>query len=261
MQIFNAIGLEISKVKTLNDLAENTKIRGEASLSARPSGVVHGRCWRIGSGLEVWTILYESETGEIFYADCRPGFRARFPQNIRDWNLYENEKGGTTTVEGKIEDCREKIFFQLQNLTEVGAKNFRRKVLSVGLCGLAYRAKVSQQDENFGFAPLSGTPNNRDSDKTNWRLCGRVLSFDALRNSFSGSDLYWIHLDLGDFNLEILVNQHALKENELRAGASVKADVWLQGHIITQSTFFSSYEGVDWSFNTVDFWNNFKRLN
>jgi hypothetical protein len=261
MQIFSAIGLEILKEKTLSDLAENTKIRGEASLSTRSSGVIHGRCWRIGAGLEVWTILYESEAGEIFYADCRPGFRARFEQNIHDWILHENEKGGITTVEGKIEHCPEKVFFQLQNLTEIGAKNFQRKVLSAGLCGLAYHAKISKFDENFEFKPLRRNSSNAKSNKTDWHLCGRVINFNVLRNSFSGSDLYWIHLDLGDFKLEILVNQQALNEKELRVGSIVKADVWLQGHIVSQSTFFSSYEGVDWSANPVDFWVNYKKLN
>jgi len=261
MEIFNAIGLEIPQGQTLTDLAENAERRGEASLSTRSGGTVHGRCWRIGLGLEVWTTLYESKTGEVFYADCRPGFRARYTQNINCWALHEDEKEGEAAVEGGIEDYAERIFFQLQNLTEVGAKNFERKILTVGLCGLAYRAAVSKQDEGLEWKPLRKTEGNAGSDETDWRLCGRVISFNTLRNPFSGHDLYWLHLDLGNFRLEILVNRHILKGGEPRVGATVKADVWLQGHIVSQSTFFSNYEGVDWSANPADFWKKYKKLN
>jgi hypothetical protein len=261
MEIFNAIGLEIPQGQTLSDLAEDAERRGEASLSARSGGTVHGRCWRIGLGLEVWTTLYESKTGEVFYADCRPGFRARYTQKINSWTLYEDEQEGEATVEGGIENYAERISFQLQNLTEVGAKNFEQPILTVGLCGLAYRAEVSEQDEAPEWKPLRKTEGNAGSNEIDWRLTGRVISFNALRNPFSGHDLYWIHLDLGNFRLEILVNRHILKGGELRVGATVEADVWLQGHIVTQSTFLSNYEGVDWSGNAADFWKNFKKLN
>ena len=260
MEIFNAIGLEIPKEKTLSDLAEDAEIRGEVSHSSHSGGIIHGRCWRIGLGLEVWTILNELETGEIFYADCRPGFRARYTQAVGDWVLYEDEEGGTT-VEGRIARRREKIFFQLQNLTEIGAKSFERKFLMVGLCGLAYRAEVSEADEKSVLKPLRKAAGGSKQDETDWRLCGRVIKFNALRNPFSGSDLYWIYLDLDDIKLEIIINQDALKGMELRVGATVRADVWLQGHIVKQPLFLSSYEGVDWSFNTVDFWKNYKKLN
>jgi len=43
MEIFNAIGLEILKGKTLNDLAESAEKFGEASLSMRGGGIIHGR--------------------------------------------------------------------------------------------------------------------------------------------------------------------------------------------------------------------------
>ena len=260
MEIFNAIGLEIPPGQTLNDLAEDAERRGEASLSTRAAGTVHGRCWRIGLGLEVWTTLYETKSGEVFYADCRPGFRARYPQNIDAWVLHEDEEEGEATVEGSIEDYAEKVFFQLQNLTEVSQKNFERRVLTVGLCGLAYRAEVAAPDEELEWKPLWQTEGNAKAEETDWRLAGRVINFNQLRNPFSGHDLYWLHLDLGNFRLEILVNRHILK-GKLRVGATVRADVWLQGHILAQSTFFSSYEGVDWSVNAADFWKNYKRLN
>ncbi len=264
MEIFNAIGLEIPKGITLNDLAEDAERRGEASLSTRSAGTVHGRCWRIGLGLEVWTTLYESATGEVFHADCRPGFRARYTQNLSRWFLYEDEADGEAAVAGRIEGHADKIFFQLQNLTETGAKNFERKVLTVGLCGLAYRARVTAAaaDEALEWRRLSETAGNSDANETDWRLSGRVINYNALRNPFSGSDLYWIHLDLGNFELEILVNRRRLIGGKmLRVGANIKADVWLQGHIVAESTLLSNYEGVDWSASAADFWKNFKKLN
>ena len=260
MEIFNAIGLDIPKEKTIGDLAEDAEIRGEASHSARFGKIVHGRCWRIGLGLEVWTILNETETGEVFYADCRPGFRARYTQTIRNWVLHETE-GGETTVEGKINNYNDKIFFQLQNLTELGAKNLEQQHLNVGLCGLAYRAEVSERVEPAKLKPLRETASKPKLAETDWSLCGRVIAFNALRNPFSGNGLYWIRLDLNAFKLEILINQDALKGGELHPGVSLSADVWMQGHIVTQSTSISNYEGVDWSSNTVDFWKNYKRLN
>lgn len=260
MEIFNAIGLEIPPGKTLNDLAEDAEERGEASLSTRTGGTVHGRCWRIGLGLEVWTTLYEAPNGDVFYADCRPGFRARFPQNIECWALYEDEEEGEATVEGTIEDYAEKVFFQLQNLTEVSQKNFERELLTVGLCGLAYRAEVVAIAEDKHWQQLCETEGHAEAEETDWRLTGSVINFNELRNPFSGHDLFWIYLDLGHFQLEILVNHHILK-GDLRIGAIVKADIWLQGHIVSQSTFLSSYEGVDRSINQTDFWRNLKRLN
>ena len=262
MEIFNAIGLRFPKGKTINDLAQNAEKLGEASVSTRPDCVIHGHCWRIGAGLEVWTILYESGDGEVFYADCRPGFRAKYTQNIEVWSLYEDEEKGDAAIAGKIEDSNTKVFFQLQNLTEVSPKNFARKILRVGLGGLALRAEIADNDEDFLWQPLRKTEGNADVEETYWRLCGRILAFEAVRNTYSKKGLYWIHLELKNFNLEILVNQNDLRgANGLRVGKHIKADIWLQGHVVSQSTYFSSYEGIDWSSQPADFWKSFKRQN
>lgn len=262
MEIFNAIGLDVFKGKTLNDLAENAEKFGEASLSMRGGGVIHGRCWRIGDGLEVWTIHYESAIGEISYADCRPGFRARFAQKINSWSLFEDEEEGEAALEGYTESAAVRVFFRLQNLTEIQAVNFKRKSLNVGLCGLARRAAVSAADEDFQWKPLSESSPVSKADRNDWSLCGRVLDFKLLCNPHSGKNLYWIYLNLGDLALEILVNRRTLRgANRLRVGAMVKADIWLQGHIAGQSSTHSSYEGVDWSVGTSAFWKNLKKLN
>jgi len=262
MEIFNAIGLPFPKGQTINDLAENAEKLGEASVSTRSDCVIYGHCWRIGAGLEVWTILYESEDGEVFYADCRPSFRAKYMQNIEIWSLYEDEEEGEAAIAGKIEDFSTRVFFQLQNLTEVSPKNFERDVLRVGLGGLALRAEIADTEADFLWQPLCETAGNHDLEETYWRLCGRVSAFDTLRNPHSKKDLYWIHLELKNFKLEILVNQKDLRgADDLRVGRFVKADIWLQGHVVSQSTYLSSYEGIDWSSQTADFWKSFKRQN
>lgn len=261
MEIFNAIGLEIPHGKTLNDLAEDAEQRGEASISTRSDCVIYGHCWHIGAGLEVWTILYQSETGDVFYADCRPGFRAKNKQNLKKWSLYEDEEEGEAAIEGWTEECGAKVFFQLQNLTEISPKNFEQKLLRVALGGLAVRAEVSATEENSFWKPLYEIEGNAKKEETYWRLCGKVLTFEALRNPHSGSDLYWINLDLDEFELEILVSQSDLRGGKLRVGAIIKADIWLQGHIVSESTYHSNYEGIDWSARPVDCWKNFKKEN
>lgn len=261
MEIFNAIGLFLPKGKTLNDLAADAEKLGEASIYAYPDCTIYGRCWRIGAGLEVWTILYKAENGEIFNAGCRPGFRARYAQTIENWSLYEDRKEGEAAVRGFIEGNGAEVFFQLQNLTETDARNFDRETLRVSLGGLAVRAKISPSAEEFLWQPLHEATERIQIEQTYQRLCGKILAFETLRNSHSETDLYWIYLKLKDFNLEILVNQTDLRGTDLQIGAFVKADVWLQGHIISRSNGFLSYEGVDWSVSTADFWKHFKRLN
>ena len=257
---FAAIGLEVTNETAFDNLAESVERRGEVSRLIRKGGVLHGRCWRIGEGLEVWTVLYQTETGEVFYADCRPGFRARFRQRINPWVMTELAEAGEALVHGFIQDTETEVLFELQNITEVSSKNFQNNTLIVGLCGLAFRAEVILNKEDRYWKTIeSGKPAN---EKNNiWSLCGEIIAFNALRNPVSGSDLYWLHLDLGNFELEILVNQKTLSGEDLHIGAFIKADVWLQGHIISESTFFSRYEGVDYTHRTVDFWKKFKRLN
>lgn len=255
---FDAIGLEIPNEKAFNNLAEDAERRGEISRLPRKSGVLHGRCWRLGEGLEVWTVLYESEAGEVFQTGCRPGFRAHFRQRVNPWIMTEFDEEGEALIHGYIEDTDTEVLFELQNLTEAGARNFEQSTLTIGLCGLAYQAEVLKKREKNVWKPLGESPFKKEND---WSLCGEIISFRSLSNPFSGSDLYWVHLDLDDFELEILVNQRALSGKELFAGASLKADVWLQGHVTSESTRYSAYEGVDFSVSSADFWKKFKRLN
>ena len=71
---FETIGLEVSSEKAFNYLAERAGDQGEPTQLSRRGAVLHGRCWKLGEGLEVWTVLYESGSGDLFYADCLPDF-------------------------------------------------------------------------------------------------------------------------------------------------------------------------------------------
>jgi hypothetical protein len=99
---FETIGLEVPSEKAFNYLAERAGDQGEPTQLTRRGAVLHGRCWKLGEGLEVWTVLYESGTGDIFYADCRPGFRARYAQRISPWALTEYDEEGEAVIHGRI---------------------------------------------------------------------------------------------------------------------------------------------------------------
>lgn len=258
---FEAIGIEIGNEAAFNNLAENIGKRGEVSRLSRKSGTLHGRCLKLGEGLEVWSVLYESETGEVFFTDCRPAFRARYLQKIAPWILSEFDKEAENVIHGFLENSETEVLFELQNLTEVGTRIFERNVLDVGLCGLAYRAEIIENDDKKFWRAFDEITLNVISEENDWSLCGEVLAFDSLKNSFSGNDLFWIYLDLGEFNLEVLVNQRALQSEKLQVGAFLRADIWLQGHILNEKRSRFSYEGVDWGTRTVDFWKSFKKPN
>ncbi len=258
---FDAIGIEITNEAAFNDLAEDVGNRGEVSRLTRKRGVLHGRCLKFGEGLEVWTMLYESGTGEVTYADCRPAFRARYAQKISPFIPTEFDEDGEVMIHGFIEDTDTEVLFELQNLTEVGAQIFEQISLQIGLCGLAYKARVSKKGEKIYWKSFDEMPSNASISENAWSLCGKVVAFNALRNDFSGSDLYWLYLDVGELRIEVLVNQRALKGEKLQIGVFVKAEIWLQGHILQKDVSRFGYEGVDRSHRTVDFWKNLKRKN
>lgn len=258
---FETIGLEVPSEKAFNYLAEQAGDQGEATQLNRSGAVLHGRCWKLGEGLEVWTVLYESDGGEVFYADCRPGFRARHIQKISPWALTEYDEEGEAVVHGYREGTGCEVLFELQNLTEVGPGGFRAQELHVGLCGLAYRARVRSAPAKPRWLPLDKAAPSRAAHENDWSLSGRVISFKPLKNPLSGSDLYWIDVDLGNMNLEILVNQRALRGDILAPGVTLEAEVWLQGHVLDEFALRSRYEGVDLLCPTAKFWSQLRRKN
>src|SRR5438552_2056478 len=131
---FETIGLEVPSEKAFNFLAERAGDQGEPTQLSRRGAVIHGRCWKLGEGLEVWTVLYESGTGDVFYANCRPGFRARYTQRITPWALTEYDEEGEAVIHGYAEGTETDVLFELQNLTEVG---------SSGFCACAMKARIA----------------------------------------------------------------------------------------------------------------------
>ncbi|HUE83636.1 MAG TPA: DUF3881 family protein [Pyrinomonadaceae bacterium] len=258
---FETIGLEVPSEKAFNYLAERAGDQGEPTQLTRRGAVLHGRCWKLGEGLEVWTVLYESGSGDVFYADCRPGFRARYTQTISPWALTEYDEEGEAVVHGYREGTDCEVLFELQNLTEVGPAGFRAQELHVGLCGLAYRARVRKTPFKPKWLPLEKAAPSRAAHENDWSLSGRVIAFKPLKNPLSGSDLYWIHLDLDRMKLEVLVNRRTLRGEALAVGASLDAEVWLQGHVLDEQALRSRYEGVDLSCPSVAFWSGLKRKN
>ena len=258
---FETIGLEVPSEKAFNYLAERAGDQGEATQLNRRGAVLHGRCWKLGEGLEVWTVLYESGSGDVFYADCRPGFRARYIQTITPWALTEYDEEGEAVVHGYREGTDCEVLFELQNLTEVGPGGFLAQQLHVGLCGLAYRARVRSGPAKTRWLPLDKAAPSRAAHENDWSLSGRVVACKPLKNPLSGSDLYWINVDLERMNLEILVNQRSLRGETLMPGATLDAEIWLQGHVLDELALSSRYEGVDISCSTADFWSRLRRKN
>ncbi len=258
---FDAIGIDIKNETAFHDLAENVGSRGEISRLSRKSGILHGRCLKFGEGLEVWKVLYETGAGEIFYTECRPGFRARFAQTVAPWILTEFAEEGESVVHGFIENTNTEVLFALQNLTEIGMRQLGQKSLRVGLCGLAYQVEILAEKEDFYWRSYDEIALNVIANENDWSLCGQIIELSQFRNPFSGNNLYWLYLDLGHSKIEIIVNSRTIKAKNLHIGAFVKADVWLQGHILSGEKNLSAYEGVDLSYRPVDFWKSFRRLN
>ncbi|HKV39957.1 MAG TPA: hypothetical protein VJX67_12150, partial [Blastocatellia bacterium] len=134
-EIFKSIGFESTDDESYNVLAEYVDQTGERTCVHRGDATLHGRCWKLGGGLEVWAVLYEGPS-EIYYADCRPAFRSRYVQTIEPWELTEFSEDGEALVQGKSK-CGQDVVFELQNLTEVRNASTRVPALRVGLAGLA----------------------------------------------------------------------------------------------------------------------------
>ena len=102
---------------------------------------------------------------------------------------------------------------------------------------------------------------SRAAHENDWTLRGRVIAFKSLRNPLSGSELYWVYVDLSDLRLEVLINQRSLHGGELRLGATFSAEVWLQGHVLDEQALRLRYEGADRTYSVGDFWTRFSRRN
>ena len=216
---------------------------------------------RITPPKEVAAAVEGAAGAQRLWRSLRIADRARYMQRIGPWALTEYDEEGEAIVHGYCDGSDTEVLFELQNLTEVGAAGFRAKALHVGLCGLAYRARVCAREMNSHWLPLEQSAPSRAAHENDWSLRGQVLAFKPLRNPLSGSELYWIYLDLGKLRLEVLVNARALSGGKLEVGATLSAEVWLQGHLLDEQALQLRYEGVDTSFSMTSFWSLLSRSN
>jgi hypothetical protein len=266
-ELFEAIGFEVTTEDSYNLLAQHAENYGERSRIHRENSTLHGRCWKVGGGIEVWSILYE-RGAELYYADCRPAFRSRYVRTLHPWELIEYDEDGEAIVRGGVSGGAE-VIFELQNLTELSPMVFRKTQLHVGIAGLAYSAQV--QPGPWGDAPERPIDYqfdlaerlleySEDACENDYIISGRVLAWREIQNPETATRLAWMYVDVGKIRLDILVNSRAL-DGQLRIGAAVRANVWLQGHVLEEAEISARYEGVDREYESGDFWNGLRRSN
>jgi hypothetical protein len=268
-EIFGAIGFEIADEESYNLLAEYTENSGERTLIYRGDAALHGRCWKLGQGLEVWSVLYETAT-DVYYADCRPSYRSRYIHVIQPWELSEYDEDGEAVIRGRVAGGAE-VVFELQNLTEINHRAFRNSRLKVALAGLASEVHVHSAENESG-GPLRSTSSHQflhasassnslvELCETDYTIAGTLLAYRKLRNCVTESDLIWLFIDAKSIRLEVLASLRAL-DGKLCVGHSVSAKIWLQGHILEEPEILARYEGVDHEYSKGDFWSVLKRNN
>jgi hypothetical protein len=264
-ELFEAIGFEVADERSYNLLVEYVETNGHRTRAERGDAALHGRCWKLGDGLEVWSILYE-RGADLYYADCRPAFRSRYVRKILPWELVEYDEDGEAIVRGSARGAPE-IIFELQNLTELDESVFRQSHLHVALAGIAYAARVrpvvarSQPLTTYRFELAERLEGFADKACENdYVISGRVLAWREIRNSVTAADLLWIYVDAAVIRLEILANRRALR-GQMKIGAEITANIWLQGHVLEASDISARYEGVDRSYELADFWAGLRREN
>jgi len=91
-------------------------------------------------------------------------------------------------------DCE--VLFELQNRLKLDQEVFRRRsFMSVFAAWPIARACVARPPKTR-WLPLDKAAPSRAAHENDWSLSGRVIAFKPLKNPLSGTDLYWIHLDL-----------------------------------------------------------------
>lgn len=256
---FYAIGFKVTDEASYQALAEEAHQRGTLSKARRSQGVLHGCCWSLGAGLEVWTVLYESKEG-LFYADCRPAFRSHYIFNFYPWEIVEYEEDGEAVARGVTTDSETEMIFQLQNLTEINPNDFCERSITAAVSGLAYRAQVSARESSPTFKPLASRYTRKKVAENDYMVSGMILSWREIQNQHTTSDLIWTSIDVGRIKLEVLVNRADLK-GELKRGAWLSAEIWLQGHVLNDRELQARYEGIDREIPRYDYWMKFRREN
>ena len=250
---FTAIGFHVNDQASYEALAAEARLHGALTQARRDSTTLHGCCWELGGGLEVWTVMHESHAG-LCYADCRPAFRGRQTFELFPWEILEFEDEGEAVVRAHLDNGPTEIIFELQNLTEINPLAYRHRPLTAAIAGLAYKARVNQRRLAPQFKSMrERAATKRKANENDYAVRGTVLAWRNLRNPRTTSDLFWVQLDTGLFTLELLINRTELI-GELANGASLSADIWLQGHILTEQEMRIRYEGVDRNIPPKMFW-------
>jgi len=265
-ELFEAIGFEVADEHSYNLLVEYVETNGHRTRAQRGDAALHGRCWKLGNGLEVWSILYE-RGAEMYYADCRPAFRSRYVRTVLPWELVEYDEDGEAIVRGGVPGAPE-VVFELQNLTELDDTVFRESHLHVALAGIAYAARVQPStaskrriESAYRFELAERLEGFADKACENdYVISGRVLSWRDVKNPVTAAELVWIYVDASVIKVEVLVNKRALR-GELSIGAEITANIWLQGHVLEESDMLARYEGVDREYEQADFWARLRRGN
>jgi hypothetical protein len=256
---FDAIGFKIPDEATYQLLAEEAHQRGVISRVSRDRGILCGSCWRLGSGVEVWTTIYETKEA-LYYADCRPAFRSQRLFGLYPWEIVEFEEDGEAIARGADVDCEANIVFQLQNITEIDPADFRERPITAAISGLAYRAQVNARAGKPTFAPLQKIYPRRKVLENDFAVRGRILTWREIKNSHTASDLLVIDVDVGLLKMEVVINRAELK-GELKRGGWLSAEVWLQGHILNDKDLISRYEGLDLDVPRDLIWQKLRREN
>lgn len=259
-ELFEALGFDVGDEDSYDALAEYAEVNGEQSSINRGDATLHGRCWKLGSGLEIWSILYESG-GELYYADCRPAFRSKYVRIVRPWELIEYDQDGEAIMRGHISGTD--LFFEVQNFTAVNQRIFREGQLCVGIAAIAYEAHVYNLYRAPGFIERmfnSDFEAETEFYESDYVIDGCIAAMRELKNPVTGSDLLWLYVDATQIRLEVLMNRQSLKGRP-RIGAGIRANVWLQGHVFDESDVSACYEGVDRDYSPVDFWDVLRRSN
>jgi len=202
-------------------------------------------------------MLYESKDG-LFYADCRPAFRARHVFSLYPWEIAEYEEDGEAVARGLLVNSGVEIVFELQNITEVDLGRLRERQIIASVSGLAYRARVISKSKDPLFAPLAERYPRRKLTEADYAVRGRILSWREIKNPHTTSSLILIDVDAGKLRLEVLLNRSDLR-GELKVDGWLASEVWLQGHILSEKELQARYEGLDRQVYRGSFWETLRR--
>ena len=262
--LFEAIGFEVLEERDFFDLFDYAESVGVPSRIHRDDYALQGACWKVGEGLEIWTVSFLI-SNVVEYEDCRPAFRSRYTHILQPWELIEYEEGGDAVLRGILQESTE-VIFQLQNLTELTPRSFDVSHLHIAFAGLAYSmtahpgSYLKRENPAFELVEERVPGASEFYFESDYLIRGQVLAWRYFRNPVTEQDLAWVYVDTGKLRLEVVVNRFAL-EGRLRVGAAVSARIWLQGHVLNEADLQARYEGVDPDFDSSDFWAKLRRSN